>query len=248
MIYCWSILNTLPKKEFKNNPTLDHGYDKENAFAILEVDGDNVEQDEDIFPMRPIQRPKPLDTPMTIEELLASEDRTDAIIFLNTLDELMKAVSALSKQQTESIQYARQDVPMSFLIYTLMETAVTANMAIQQVQQLEMELQAHHEHLTTPYRLLAAIIMPNVTLNVMSIVRDHAAKKCSKRDVTSFLGDCMECYFRNVSDEHNKSDTIVNDFCAKFQVDAIGRSELEQNFSLIEVLVKLEVPLMCEKK
>ena len=56
----------------------------------------------------------------------------------------------------------------------------------------------------------------------------------------------MECYFRNVSDEHNKSDTIVNDFCAKFQVDAIGRSELEQNFSLIEVLVKLEVPLMCE--
>jgi len=247
LIYCWSILNSLPKKESKNNTTLDHGYDKENAFAILEVDGDNAEQDEDIFPMRPIQRPKPLDTPIAIEEILASEDRTDSIIFLNTLDELMKAVSALSKQQTESIQYARQDVPMSFLIYTLMETAVTANMAIQQVQQLEMELQAHHEHLTTPYRLLATIIMPNVTLNVMSIVRDHAAKKCSKRDVTSFLGDCMECYFRNVSDEHNKSDTIVNDFCAKFQVDAIGRSEFEQHFSLVEVLVKLEVPLMCEK-
>lgn len=108
MIYCWSILNSRPKKESKNNATLDHGYDKENAFAILEVDGDNAEQDEDIFPMRPIQRPKPLDTPMTIEELLASEDRTDSIIFLNTLDELMKAVSALSKQQTESIQYARQ--------------------------------------------------------------------------------------------------------------------------------------------
>ena len=70
MIYCWSILNSLPKKESKNNTTLDHGYDKENAFAILEVDGDNAEQDEDIFPMRPIQRPKPLDTPIAIEEIL----------------------------------------------------------------------------------------------------------------------------------------------------------------------------------
>jgi hypothetical protein len=128
-----------------------------------------------------------------------------------------------------------------------METAVTTNMAIQQVQQLEMELQAHHEHLTTPYRLLSMVIMPDMTLDIMSIMREHAAKKCNERDVSSFLGDCMECYFRNVSDEFNKSGTIVRDFCATYQVDSFGRSEMEKIFLAIEMIVKLEVPFMLEK-
>jgi hypothetical protein len=36
------------------------------------------------------------------------------------------------------------------MVGDLLETAVTAKFAIQQVQQLEMELQAQHPHLTMP--------------------------------------------------------------------------------------------------
>ena len=246
LIYCWSILNSLPKKEADNNAVHHEGYDG-NRFDILEMDEDDVTEDEENFPKCPVQQPDPLDKPRTIKEILASEDRADAIMFLLTLDELMEFVAKFCIQQTESIQYARKDVSHSFMIRNLMETAVTTNMAIQQVQQLEMELQAHHEHLTTPYRLLSMVIMPDMTLDIMSIMREPAAKKCNKRDVSSFLGDCMECYFRNVSDKFNKSGTIVRDFCATYQVDSFGRSEMEKIFLAIEMIVKLEVPFMLEK-
>ena len=93
-------------------------------------------------------------------------------------------------------------------------------MAIQQVQQLEMEIQAHHEHLTTPYRLLSTLAFPETALKVMSIMRKHAVKKWNERDVTSFLGDCIECHFRAQSDKCNKKDSVVNDFCTLYNVDA----------------------------
>ena len=109
LIYCWSILN---------------------CFDILEMDEDDVTEDEENFPKCPVQQPDPLDKPRTIKEILASEDRADAIMFLLTLDELMEFVAKFCIQQMESIQYARKDVSHSFMIRNLMETAVTTNMAI----------------------------------------------------------------------------------------------------------------------
>ena len=129
LIFCWSILNNLPKKEADYNAVHHEGYDG-NCFDILEMDEDDVTEDEENFPKCPVQQPDPLDKPRTIKEILASEDRADAIMFLLTLDELMEFVAKFCIQQTESIQYARKDVSHSFMIRNLMETAVTTNMAI----------------------------------------------------------------------------------------------------------------------
>ena len=145
-----------------------------------------------------MQLPEPLDTPMTITEMLSSEDRSDAIIFLMNLDDLMKAVANQYDTLVKNIHFhQREGISSTAMLENLMEAAVTANMAIQQVQQLEMEIQAHHEHLTTPYRLLSTLAFPEIALKVMSIMRKLAGKKWNERDVTSFLGDCIECHFRD---------------------------------------------------
>jgi len=73
------------------------------------------------------------------------------------------------------------------MVEHLLDAAVTSNFAIQQVQQLEMELQTEYEHLTTPCRLLSTAIMPEITASVNSILWNHAASKnCKKHEIISF--------------------------------------------------------------
>jgi hypothetical protein len=251
LIYCWPMLNSLPKKknESKSAAALDEKFD-ENSFAILTIDdGDDVEHDEDIFPTSPVQLPEPLDTPMTITEMLSSEDRSDAIIFLMNLDDLMKAVANQYDTLVKNIHFhQREGISSTAMLENLMEAAVTANMAIQQVQQLEMEIQAHHEHLTTPYRLLSTLAFPEIALKVMSIMRKLAGKKWNERDVTSFLGDCIECHFRAQSDRCNKKDSVVRDFCTMYHVDATGQLEIEKIFCALRTMVTMEVPIKPEKE
>lgn len=258
LIYCYSVLLSNPKSSKLNRFSFfglsskraaEEEDEEENRFAAFGVDADDMdaEDDEETFPSRPIPRPEAIENPMTVDELLASDDRTDATIFLLTLDELMHAISHQYEVIGNGVRSNRRNmIPPSAMVSHLLEGAVTSNMAIQQVAQLEMELQAQHDHLTTPFRLLATLVMPEVTVQVASVMRQHAVEKCKEKDITIFLGDCIECFFRNPSDECNRRDTIVQDFCAQYQVDSAGRAELEQVLQGVERIVLLEVPLKAE--
>lgn len=112
-----------------------------------------------------------------------------------------------------------------------------------------MELQAQHEHLTTPCRLLATLVLPEITSEVNDTLRKHAkgTKQWGSRDIVSFLGDCMQCFFLNASDDWNRSDTIVREFCHEYEVDEQGRTRLVQLFIGLQQIVIREVPTKMEE-
>ena len=250
LVYCWSMLKSLPTGTVKVDKHVDetegsYSYDRYSALDV-EVEEEGEEEDEEMFPMA-VPRPISDTKPVTLEELMASDDRNDAVLFLFTLDELVAMISNQYNVLVKKFKRKRQQgIPESAIMEQLLETAVTSNFAIQKVQQLEMELQAQHEHLTTPCRLLSTLVMPEITAHVDDTLRNHAAKKCAKPDIIAFLGDCMECNFLNPSDDWNRRDTIVQDFCSKYQVDSQGSAELEQLFMGINHMVALEVPLKME--
>ena len=80
-----------------------------------------------------------------------------------------------------------------------------------------MELSLQYPHLTNPYRLFATVLLPEITNDFVSIVREHTTIKIMEKDVIIFLGDCLECAFRNVSDPHNRTEFIVYQILCKIQ-------------------------------
>ena len=250
LVYCWTMLKSLPTGTVKVDEHVDetegsYAYD-ENRYSALDTEVEEEDEDEEMFPMA-VPRPISDTKPVTLEELMSSDDRNDAVLFLFTLDELMAVISNQYNVLVKNFKRHRQQgTSQSAIMEQLLETAVTSNFAIQKVQQLEMELQAQHEHLSTPCRLLSTLVMPEITAHVDDTLRNHAAKKCAKPDIIAFLGDCMECNFLNPSDDWNRRDTIVQDFCSKYQVDSQGSAELEQLFMGINHMVALEVPLKME--
>lgn len=255
LTYCWTVLKELPSspsaKADLQVPSEDEavGPSKNSYAALMNADDDEeTEDDEAMFPTT-CERPKPDPKPLTLDELLNSDDRNDAIIFLLTLNELTASISDQYQIVTKNYKtYSNQKAPDSAIVETMLEAAVATNMAIQLVQQMEMELTLEHPHLTTPYRLLATLVLPEVTQNVATILEDHSsldsqAKRNAHKEISNFLGDCIECYYRSLSDPFNKSDTLVTDFCRQWQVDSAGSAELDELFSGLEQISRLEVPI-----
>lgn len=254
LTYCWTVLNRLPREGEKITeapPTVEgeeRSDEEENRYAALgglqEEDEDMEDEDEEIFPKSSIPRPEPTREPMSLDELMNSEDRLEAILFLDSIDEMMGFVSEQYKAVTQNhVSFLREGVPPSALVEMFLEASVATNMMIQKVAQLEAELQAEHEHLTTPYRLLATLILPDVTRHITTILLDHSVQDCDEKIVSSFLGDCLECWFRNPSDDFNRKDVIVKEFCADQEVDEMGQTELQEVFDSLQHIVCIEVPI-----
>ena len=129
------------------------------------------------------------------------------------------------------------------MIENFLEASVSTNMMIQKVAQLEAELQVQHEHFTTPYRLLASLILPDFTRHVTATLLDHSAQDCDEKIVSSFLGDCLECCFRNPTDDLNRKNVIVQEFCSDREVDEIGQADLQEVLNGIRHLVAIELPI-----
>jgi len=252
LVYCWTVLRILPTAEKKIE--IDAVQDEEeivedeNRFAPL-LNGEEEEEDEedtDCFPLK-VSRPEPKANPVTFEELLASDDRNDAILFLLSLDELMEFSAGQQSVMARNIRndnsQGRKDTTM---ISTLMEATIAANFSIQAVQKMEMELQIQHEHLTTPCRLLACLEFPEITAQVSSIVGERGAKQCDRSEIIAFLGDSMECSFINPSDEWNRKDSIVGDFCRKYEIDDTGSAQIEELFQVLTQFTIMELPMKAE--
>lgn len=267
LVYCWTIMKGLPvltssettsqrttgkeQGEAEEAAEEDGNLRQENKYlALMEEEEDDEEDvDEEMFPSNPIPRPEPEAEPMTLDQLLKSDDRHDAILFLVTLDEFMGFISDQYKVLRQTFaDYKQAGVPESGIMEKMLEAAVATNMAIQQVQQLEMELTLRHAHLKTPYCLLATLVLPEITQKLTATVREHATKQCTEKDIYSFLGDCLECHFRSPSDQFNKKESIVRDVSAEWELDAVGMTELEEIFSGLGIIVFLEVPIAQEEK
>jgi hypothetical protein len=257
LTHCWSVLNALPKtakKENKESSKREEKQKETNHFsALMEEDDEdeNENEDEEMFPSTPVPRPSLSGPePMSLDELMRSDDRQDAIIFLYTLDEIMGAVvkhygtSVLKNVE----RYQSIGFPKSAIVEELMEAAVATNMAIQQVQKLEMDLMVQHKHLSTPYRLLATLVLPEITQAMLTIIQEHGTNSgCTRRDISIYLGDYMECCFRNRQDPYNRKDTIVQELCRRWQVDSVGTTQLEKFSQALQQLVSIEIPIGPEK-
>ena len=104
-----------------------------------------------------------------------------------------------------------------------------------------MDLHAQYNHLNTPCRLLAALALPELTVEVDSIVRQHGSKSCERSDIIAFLGDSMQCSFHNPSDSWSRADSVVRDFVSQYEVDTQGSWELEQLFKGLDYTTRLEI-------
>jgi hypothetical protein len=252
LVYCWTVLRLLPVAE-KDADAVDRDEENEevdaNRFLLLddgEEDDELEEDDNECFPLE-VSRPQTVENPVTIEELLASDDRNDAILFLHTLDEFMDVIAGQFATLARSFRSCRRMGHDTAVVSNLLDGAITSNFAIQSVQKLEMELQAQHEHLSTPCRLLATLVFPELTAHVHAVVQEHGTKRCDRTEVIAFIGDCMMCSaFLNPSDEWNKKDSIVGDFCDKYGLDSTGHVEIEQAYAGIRHMTILEIPMKHE--
>jgi len=120
-------------------------------------------------------------------------------------------------------------------------------MIIQHVEQLEMEFITDHEDLNTPYRMLAVIVLPEIMLLISQIVKSHGNRLTSRieQDVILFLGDCMECIFRN---QEEKIDSKITNFCRRYDMDEIGTDtdEISTHVRGLSSITIQDVPLLAE--
>ena len=260
LTYCWYVLNSLPKTAKKEKSDVGTSMeDTANPFeALMEEDEDEDEEEiamddeeEKMFPSTPVERPSSLSgsEPLSLDELIRSDEWNDIILFLLSLDEIMGVVVEQYRTVIKNFgYYQRCGIPLNAITKELMEAAVATNMAIQQAQQLEMDLITQYEHLTTSYRVLATLVPPEITEQLTATVREHGMKKgCTEKDISVYVGDCLESHFRHPSDPCNRKEEIVIDFCNEWQVDLVGVKEFQQTFEVLQQYVDIEVPVGAEK-
>lgn len=255
LIYCWTVLRLLPVAEVNTQRATLEGTGSEdnardaNRFSAFDVEGeedDDEEEDIGLFPTS-TPRPEPVENGLTVEDLLHSDDRHDAVLFLLTLDELMGLVVGQHRVLVQNVaKHKRRGVLDMAMMEYLLDGSIAASFAIQSVRQLETELQASHAHLNTPCRLLAALALPELTAEVDSIVRQHGSKSCERGDIISFLGDCMQCCFHNPSDSWSRRDTVVDEFVTQYEVDSTGSGELERLFKGLQHTTLLEITMKTD--
>lgn len=253
LVYCWSILQTLPKTESAFAPSQEEEdvSQEENKFSAFESeleDEDDVE-DEELFPTKPVPRPEMnTNEPVTFEDLMKSDDRNDAFLFLEVLDQLMGSISHQCTVLAKDVLSSRRaGYPESNMVEKLLEVGASSSMAIQKVQQLEMELQAQHNHLKTPFHVMSVLVLPHLTAEISKIVEAHASARCPREDIISFLGDSIECSCRNESDRKNRKDTLVTDFCSRYHIDGRGQEKIDQFYLAVTTMCLLELPIKLEK-
>ena len=252
LVFCWTVLRLLPVADEGVAPaesaTLENAGEEDatrnaNRFSPFGVELEEEEEENaDMFPTT-APRPPPAENPVTAEELLASDDRSDAVLFLLTLNEIMGFVTGQYRALVQNFQRRGRDVSDTALTENLIDATIAANLALQSVQQLETELQAQHEHLTTPCRLLATLVLPELTAEVDAVVRQHGARSCKRSEIIAFLGDSMQCCFYNKSDSWNPRDSIVSEFVAQYEVNTTGSVKIEQLFQGLLKLTVMEISM-----
>jgi hypothetical protein len=270
--YCWSIL--APRYQRESRVAVAEAEEKTdeisfcNRFDKLSTDSDDdtdFDDSEDDLPSSPLPRPEEtLPTRLSLQELIDGTDRMDTILFLFSIDELMSFVSLqYSKLKEASAGIQNEGYPPSVIIEQIMEASVATNFAIQEVASLEQMFTLDHPHLNTVYRVLANLNFTELIQTLTNVVskKSPIAAQFSEKHAVEFLGDAMECAFRNPSDPSNKQGTLVGEFLVRWQFsDDVTQSSIIQAdisfsndmsildiFKAVDALAKAEVPLYQER-
>lgn len=259
LVYCWKVLEPLPrvgKKTIareKEEVLEDHGEGlSSNRFeALKDTFALDDDEDEEIFSSQDVTRPTFDDKPILLKDLLDSEDRTDSILFLVSLDRIMGWVAdpyAKLGQNADVFKQVLQAAKQSWsaAVPGLMGCAIQTNFAIQQIQRLETEFELQNPHINTPHRLLSMTHLFTEAETVLNITREHGQRLCSERDAFLFMGDCFECCFPASRDAESRGSEIVSDFCSRFEIDSEGSKAIKKVYSDLWLKTKFEVPLKKE--
>jgi hypothetical protein len=248
LAYCWAVLKPLAvaatsqkQKSASEEETDQAG----NRFEALSVEDDDFE-DEDMVSIVKEHGQRPAEPPTAyslVQDLICGDDRFQARVFLEALDELMRySVEQYRKLKLAWREGAVAGHPPTIYIEHLMECTVNSNFAMQQVMHLEQQLAAENPHLSTIYRVFAAVVFPALvgTLHAEIIRLNATADRNElKHAITDFIGDATEYAFRNKSDPSNRLNDLVTDFAEKWMVD---RALVAQHAEMVRIAVCLETP------
>jgi hypothetical protein len=213
LLYCWHVL--LPKRQkptVTTKPQMGNS-EQPNRFADLAMEEPSDEDDdmEDDFPtLAPgaVQRPEETGpTRLSLQELMAGSDRMDTIVFLTTLDELMQSVAQQYAKLKETSSWVQGDkYTPTIMIEQVMEASVATNLAIQQVN--------------TVYRVLAnlVLVVEIVELTKVASKKSPIASEFTEKHAVEFLGDTLECAFRNASYPQNRQGSLVQEFLDRWRI------------------------------
>ncbi|KAI2512098.1 hypothetical protein MHU86_2386 [Fragilaria crotonensis] len=224
LLYCFAVLRQLTPLTKRAHRSEQQDEEKterdENRFAALSVEDEDEDEEEDL-PSGTVPKPVVPQEPsqLTLKQVMAGSDREAAILFLMTLDDIMRHnVLMYSTLKKAWARYKSEDYPPSVVIEDLLEASTAANMGIQYVQYLEQTLVLEYPHMNTIYRLLSVLVFPELTSMLTNEITrlSPLGSEFTEIDAKMFLGDCLERAVRNDSDPVMKN--LGTEFCGKWQV------------------------------
>jgi hypothetical protein len=267
LAYCWSVLAPKLPKQMKvskcKQPATDEASTR-NRFEGLFLNGEDSEDDEEDdleadLPTCPMARPEETETSrLPLEELISGSDRSSAILFLVTLNELMRCVSFYyTRLKTSVSSMLEEGHPHNSVTQYIMQASVATNFAIQEVASLEELFVQDYPHLNTVYRLQASLLLVSFVPEVSSLVskRSPLAAQFSEKDAIALLGDALECAFRHPPDAQNRYKVVVKEFLKRWKFPTDSKDSLatvEKSliciFANVFVIAKNEVHLLSEQQ
>lgn len=280
LLYCWSKLNPLVGYKIKT-ATLPNGLHSRIVCEYDDIEYDDESDVDDEYDKLEDVVTKPIDKPVSpkvflntcnrsfssveLQHLIDGDDRFHAIVYLQTLNELMgynvEQYHSLKESCRENSIKQNQDPSIQKVcIEQLLEATTCANFAIQRVLSLEKSLSCLNPFLTTFYRIIAAAFFPDL---IESLTMDIRAYLCQKMQqdrlkhknlqtindevefpptaAAEFISDCIECSFRSTNDPYNRVDEVIRSFSVRWQVN--NRDLIARYSDMIRVAVQLETPI-----
>ena len=242
---------THPKKN-KDDNDLDPLHNRFSALSVDDVldDSDTIDttptsSTDTTTPVRPVL---PTTKEYTLHDLTHGDDYFCAWMFLLSLEEMMQFVALMYNTMKKSWRsHTQRGLPSDTFVENVMEAVVYVNFSLQQIMMMEEELQATYPYLNTIYRMMVFMKYPGwikeFTDSIIGSVSDPT-KFLASRDVIAFMGDIVECGFRNPSDGYSDTHPIVAKFCSKWKLNA---HILRPSVELWKVIGKFEAPLRPER-
>eukprot|EP00980_Cylindrotheca_fusiformis_P008033 scaffold1709_cov95-Cylindrotheca_fusiformis.AAC.5 len=274
--YCWKsfLVKWKQQQNISDDPIPSSEFDKtsdgkkfRNRFDALSIE-DNLDmgeedendyypdEDDDTDANATIARPKTENTHLqnlSFQEILYGDDRSAAILFFADVNAIMGiSIDHFAQlKQTMRANAGGTKHPEHFLP-KLLETGVVSNFAIQQVSMLEHVLAAEFPHFNTIYRILGVVVCAGMIQVISEFVQEHspvAALGDVRKETVEFVGDALECGFRDASDPNNKIKHLHKDFCFRWKITSpVLVKRLDNMFHSLRLYVRLEAPAEEEKE
>ena len=249
LVYCFAVLRQLKpfvKKSATAQSVVQEDDPIRNRFAALSMEHDDGDEDDDEGDLpservaKPLEPPRPLR--LTLDELILGSDREAGILFLMTLDDIM-GLNARHYNMLKTMwgMITAHDLPPSSIVEDILAASAVANLGIQYVQFLEQKLAMDYPHMNTIYRLLAVLLLPELTENLTTEVTEKSpiGARFKEADAIMFLGDCLEKALRNPSDPVMSN--LTANFCDKWEMP--HDIKYERYLTCLQIVVEFELPI-----